>query len=167
MRQISKRIEALERKADKEILADALPYAIAYHLGGARHEPEIVEGYARALGYKDLTEFFKACEDLFREPPDSVDKPSGIRARAGRAQCKLLAKFGYDLRRPRQAALAKAAYRVFKSLPEELLATIRSAHRKSYEAEAHGNQLLEEAYKLLEERQHVRHTRRRQDDPRQ
>ena len=34
MRQILKRIEALERKADKEILADALPYAIAYHLGG-------------------------------------------------------------------------------------------------------------------------------------
>jgi hypothetical protein len=31
---------------------------------------EMVEGYARALGYKDLTEFFKACEDLFREPPD-------------------------------------------------------------------------------------------------
>jgi hypothetical protein len=167
MRQISKRIEALERKADKEILADAFPFAIAYHLGGARHESEIVEAYARALGYKDLTEFFKACGDLLRQPPDSVDKFSGIRARAGRAQCQLLAKFGYDLRRPRPAALASAAYRIFKSLPEELLATIRSAHRKSYEAEAQANQLLEEAYKLVEERQHLRHTRRRQDDPRQ
>lgn len=70
MQQISKRLKALERKADREILEDALPFAIAYHLGGARHELEMVEGYARALGYKDLTEFFKACEDLFREPPD-------------------------------------------------------------------------------------------------
>jgi hypothetical protein len=130
MRQIRKRIEALERKADREILEDALPYAIAYHLGGARRESEMVEGYARALGYKELTEFFKACGDLFRQAPDSVDTPSGIRARAGQAQYKLFAKFGYDMRRPRPAALANTAYRIFKSLPEELLTTIRSAHRK-------------------------------------
>jgi hypothetical protein len=161
MRQILKRIEALERKADREILEDALPYAIAYHLGRARRESEMVEGYARALGYKELTEFFKACGDLFRQAPDT---PSGIRARAGQAQYKLFAKFGYDLRRPRPAALANTAYRIFKSLPEELLTTIRSAHRK-YEAEAQANRLVEKAYRLVEERQHVRYTRRRQDDP--
>jgi hypothetical protein len=167
MRQISKRLEALERKADREILEDALPFAIAYHLGGARHESEMVEGYARALGYKDLTEFFKACGDLFRKATDGVDTPSGIRARGGRAQYKLLAKFGCDLRRARPATLADTAYRIFRSLPEELLATMRSAHRKSCEAEARANQLLEEAYRLVEERWHVRHTRPRQDDPRQ
>jgi len=167
MRQISKRLEALEREADREILANAVPFAIAYYLGGARHESEVVHAYARALGYKDLGELCEAFADLLRQPPDSVDEPSGIRARAGRAQCKLLAKFGYDLRRARPAALADAAYRIVRSLPEELLTTIRSAHRESCEAEASVNQLLEEAYKLAEERQHVRHTRRRQGDPRQ
>jgi hypothetical protein len=88
---------------------------------------------------------------LYRQAPDT---PSGIRARAGQAQYKLFAKFGYDMRRPRPAALANTAYRIFKSLPEELLTTIRSAHRK-YEAEAQANRLLEKAYRLMEERQHV------------
>ena len=167
MRQISKRLEALERAADIEVLANALPFAIAYYLGGARHESEVVDAYARALGYKNLDEFCQAFADLLREPSDSVDEPSDIRARTRRAQCKLLAKFGYDLRRTRPAALADAAYRIVRTLPEEWLATIRSAHRESCEAEARANQLLKEAMKLAEECQLVRHTRRRQGDPRQ
>jgi hypothetical protein len=167
MRQISKRLEALEREAGREVLANAFPFAVAYYLGGARHESEVVHAYARALGYKDLDEFCQAFADLLRQPSDSVDEPSGIRARVRRAQRKLLTKFGYDLRRARPAALADAAYRIVRSLPEEWHATIKSAHRKSCEAEARANRLLKEAMKLAEECQHVRHTRRRQGDPRQ
>ena len=81
MRQISKRLEALERDADKEIFANAFPYAIAYYLGGARHESEVLDAYARALGYNNFAEFFKACADLFREPPDSLANPGHPSAR--------------------------------------------------------------------------------------
>jgi hypothetical protein len=51
MQRILKRLEALERAADKEIFADAFPFAIAYYLGGAKDESEVVDAYARALGY--------------------------------------------------------------------------------------------------------------------
>ena len=37
MRRIAKRLETLERAADKELFADAFPFAIAYYLGGARN----------------------------------------------------------------------------------------------------------------------------------
>jgi hypothetical protein len=166
MRQISKRLEALERAADKEVLANAFPFAIAYYLGGARHESEVVDAYARALGYKNLDEFCQAFADLLREPSDSVANRRTFE-RTRRAQCKLLAKSGYDLRRTRPAVLADAAYRIVRTLPEEWLATIKSGHRESCEAEARANQLLKEAMKLTEECQLVRHTRRRQGDPRQ
>jgi hypothetical protein len=119
--QISKRLEALERRADREILANVFSIAIAYYLGGARHLSEVVDAYAKALGYKDLAEY---CEALLRQS-DSVDEPSGLRARTHGAQCKLLAKFRYDPRRVRPAALADAAYRIVRTLPEEWLATIR------------------------------------------
>jgi hypothetical protein len=59
MRQISKRLEALERAADKEVLANAFPFAIAYYLGGARHESEVVDAYARAWVTKISTNFAK------------------------------------------------------------------------------------------------------------
>lgn len=57
MRRISKRLETLERAADREIFAEAFPFAIAYYLGGARDLSEATLGYARALGYKDQYEF--------------------------------------------------------------------------------------------------------------
>jgi hypothetical protein len=102
MPQISKRLEALERAADKEVLANAFSFAIAYYLGGARHESEVVDAYARALGYKNLDEFCQAFADLLREPSDSVANRRTFE-RTPRAQCNPLAKFGYDLRRTRPA----------------------------------------------------------------
>jgi hypothetical protein len=151
MRQkISKHLEALERAADKEVLADAFDFAVAYYIGGARHTSEVVEAYARALGYKDPHELCQALADLLREPSDSVAYRR-IFERTCRARFQLLAKFGYDLRRARPAALADAAYRIVRTLPEEWLATLRSAHRKSCQAEARANQLLKEVMKLAED----------------
>jgi hypothetical protein len=151
MRQkISKRLEALERPADKEVFADAFPFAIAYYLGGARHESEVVDAYARALGYKDLEELCHAFADLLREPSDSVANRR-IFERTRRAQCKLLEKFGYDLRRASPAAVADALYRIIRTLPEEWLTRIKCAHRQSCEREARANKFVKALMELAEE----------------
>jgi hypothetical protein len=50
-RQILRRLEALERAAETEVFANALPYAIAYDLDGAKHVSDGQQAYARALGY--------------------------------------------------------------------------------------------------------------------
>src|SRR5262245_447310 len=118
MRSIARRLEALERAADKEAITATLTYAVAYHLGGAKHMSEFFDAYARALGYPNLSEFCRGLEDLLQQPSDSVDEPLGIRQRALRARCALLAKFGYDPLLASPAALADPSYRIFKTLPE-------------------------------------------------
>jgi hypothetical protein len=144
--QISKRVDALERAADREFF---IPYAIAYYLGGAKHESEALVAYARALGYQDLEEFCQACADLLLQPSDREDRRWGIRARAQRAQGKLLAKFGYkDLHLASPAALADAADRMISALPEEWRALMRSAHRTWCENEAKANKILELAEEI-------------------
>ena len=62
MRRIFKRLEALEGAADRKLLSDnfAMDVAVAYYLGGARHESELTQASATALGYKNVTEFCKA-----------------------------------------------------------------------------------------------------------
>jgi hypothetical protein len=167
MRRFSKRLEALERAADKEIFADAFPIAIAYYLGGARDLSEVMHGYARALGYEDLDKFCQASAYLFSRRLESVDGRAAHEARIHRARCELLAKFGYDLRRARAAALADARYRIVRTLPEEWRATIKSMHRKECEDEATANQFLKHLMQQAEECQRARRTRRRQGDPRQ
>jgi hypothetical protein len=152
MRQkISKRLESLERAADKEVFADAFDFAVAYYIGGARHTSDVVEAYARALGYQDLHELCQAFADLLRPPPSDSEANRRTFERIRRGRCQLLAKFGYDLRRARPAASADAAYRIVRTLPEEWLTTLRSAHRKSCEAEARANQLLKDVMKLAED----------------
>jgi hypothetical protein len=151
MRQISKRLEALERAADKELFADAFPFAIAYHLGGARDLSEVMHGYARALGYKDLDELVEASAYLFCQRLERKGGRAAHEARIHAARCKLFAEFGYDLRGTSPAALGDALYRIGRTLPEEWRAIIKTAHRKECEAEARANQLLKEAMKLAEE----------------
>jgi ADP-ribose pyrophosphatase YjhB (NUDIX family) len=154
MRRISKRLETLERAADREIFEKnslAINTAIAYYLGGAKHESELMHAYTRALGYQGLDELLKASAFLFGLPSESVDGPSSFWARIRRAQCKLLAKFGYDLRRLSSAALADAFDRIIRTLPEEWLARIKSAHREWCETEASINQFLEELMERAEE----------------
>jgi hypothetical protein len=167
MRRISKRLKALERAADKELFADAFPFAIAYYLGGARNLSEVAHAYAKALGYKDLHEFVGASAYLFRQQSASLKERAAHEARIHRARCELLAKFGYDLRRARAAALADARYRIVRTLPEEWRATIKSMHRKECEDEATANQFLKHLMQQAEECQRARRTRRRQGDPRQ
>jgi hypothetical protein len=137
MRRISKRLEALERAADKEVFENATPIAIAiaFYLGGATDKSEIMDAYARALGYQDLDEFWQALANLWCPPSDRVDKSWSFQARARRAESKLLAKFGY-LGRVSPAALADARYRIVRTLPEKWRAMIKCAYRESYEAQA-------------------------------
>jgi hypothetical protein len=151
MRRISKRIEALERAADKEVFADAFPFAIAYYLGGARDLSEAAHGYARALGYKDLRELVKASAYLFCQRLERKGERAAHEARIQGARCKLLAEFGYSLRRRSPAALADARYRIARTLPEKWRAMIKSAHRKDCELEAKSNQLLEEFMEVAEQ----------------
>jgi hypothetical protein len=150
-KQISKRLEALERIAEKEVFLSAFSCAIAYYLGGAKHLSEFPHAYARALGYQDVDEFCEGLVDLMRRPSASSVKPSGIRARALQAQRKLLGKFGNDLDRASPAALADAAYRIVRSLPEEWRAMIKSAHRESCESEAAVNELLKDLTEFAEQ----------------
>jgi hypothetical protein len=169
MRRISKRLEALERAADREIFEDLFfPVAIAYHLGGAKDESDVLHAYARALGYQDLDELTRAFADLLCQPSDSVAERSDLRARADRAQLKLLAKFGYDPRRAPSAALADAPDRIMRSLPEEWRAIFRSAHRRSCEAEARASQLFKDLVDLAvaEECDRARQAKPRQGGPR-
>jgi hypothetical protein len=153
MRRISKRLEVLERAADKEIFADAFPFAtaIAYYLGGARDLSEVTHGYARALGYQDLDKFCRASAYLFYRRLESADGRAAHEARIHRARRELLAKFGYDLRRARPAALADACYRIVRTLPEEWLATIKSTHKKECEDEARTTQFLKNLMERAEE----------------
>jgi hypothetical protein len=123
-----------------------MPYAIAHYLGGAKHESEVLVGYAKALGYRDFKELNKALADLLRDP-DREDEQWGLRARAHNAQRQLLGKFVNDLRRASPAALAKAADRIVSTLPEELRAMIRSARKISWDTDARVNQILEVAEK--------------------
>jgi len=167
MQRISKRLETLERAADKEIFAEAFPFAIAYHLGGARDLSEVMLGYARALGYKDLYEFCQASAYLSCQRLASVDGRAAHEARIHRARCELLAMFGYDLRRKSPAALADAFYRIVRTLPEKWRAWIKSDHRKECEDEATANRFLKDMMQRAEECQRARRTRRRQGDPRQ
>jgi hypothetical protein len=152
MRRISKRLEALERAADKELFADAFPFAIAYYLGGARNLSEVACAYAKALGYKNLDELVGASAYLFGQPA-SLKERAAHEARIHRARCELLAKFGYDLRRKSPAALADAFYRIVRTLPEEWLGTIKSDHRKECEDEARANQFLKNLMERAEKYQ--------------
>jgi hypothetical protein len=169
MRRILKRLEALERAADTEAFADAFPYAIAYYLGGARDLSDVVHGYARALGYKDLVEFIRASAYLLLQPSDSVDERAAHEPRIHRARSELLAKFGYDLRRARPAALSDALYRIVSTLPEEWRAAIKSGHRESWEREARVTEFLKVWMQGVEEEEcrRGRRTRWRQGDSRQ
>ena len=147
-KKISKRIEALQREADKEAFATRLCYAVAYYLGGARDPSEMVLGLIKAYGYRDHWEIAQALLDLRQQPSDSVANRR-THERIGRARCQLFAKFGYDLRRISPAALDDAAYRVVRTLPEEWLADIRSAHRNSRETDIQFKAILKE----MQERQ--------------
>jgi hypothetical protein len=166
MRRISKRLETLERAADKEIFAEAFLFAIAYHLGGARDLSEVTLGYARALGYKDLDEFVRASAYLFRQQTATLKERADHEERIHRARTELLAKFGYEVRRARPAALADARYRIVRTLPEKWLATFKSDHMKECEDEATANQFLKDLMQRAEEHQHDRRTRRRRGGPR-
>jgi hypothetical protein len=167
MRRILKRLEALERAADREIFADAFSFAIAYHLGGARDLSEVMRAYAKALGYEDLHEFVRASAYLFRQESATLKERAAHEARIHQAQCELLAKFGYDVRRASPAALADARYRIVKTLPDKWLAKIKSEHREDCEDEARTTQFLKVWMQVAEEHQHGRRTRRRRwGDPR-
>ena len=167
MRRISKRLEALERASDTEIFANAFSIAVAYYVGGARDMSRVMHGYARALGYKDPEQLCDACAYLFYQPLERVGQRAAHEARIYRARARLLATFGYDLRRARPATLADALYRIVRTLPEEWLAWIKSAHRKECEDEARANQFHKNLMERVEEWQRARHTRRRRGDPRQ
>jgi hypothetical protein len=166
MRRNLKRLEALERAAEREIFSDAFPLAIAYHLGGARDLSEVADAYAKALRYKDLDEFVRASAYLFRQQSASLKERAAHEARIHRARCELLAKFGYDVRRARPAALADARYRIIKTIPEEWRAKIKSEHREDCEDEARTTRFLKVLMQVTEEYQHGPRTRRRQRDPR-
>src|SRR5215469_9672407 len=99
MQPISKRLEALERAAYREIFGNnfSIIVAIAYHLGGATYESELPYAYVKALGYKGLDELVESSACLF-----SVERKgdrAAHEARIQQARCKRLVKFGYDLRR--------------------------------------------------------------------
>jgi hypothetical protein len=155
MQPISKRLEALERAADREILGNnfSIIVAIAYYLGDANDESELLYAYARALGYKDLDEFVESSAYLFSERFERKGDRAAHEARIHRARCELLAKFGYDLRRKSPAALADAFYRIVRTLPEEWLGTIKSDHRKECEDEARANQFLKNLMERAEKYQ--------------
>ena len=140
MRRISKRLEALERAADKELFADSFRFAIAYYLGGARNLSEVAHAYAKALGYKNLDEFVGASAYLFGHQPASLKERAAHEARIHQARIQLLSKFGYARLRP--AALTPAYSRITRTLPEDWLAAIKSAHSKECEDEARANQFL-------------------------
>ena len=99
MRQSLNRLDALERAADIEVFANAFPFAIAYYLGGARHASEVVDAYARALGYKNLERILPSVGGFVREPSDSLANRRTFEGALAEAHCKLFAKHGYDLRR--------------------------------------------------------------------
>jgi hypothetical protein len=163
MRRISKRLEALERAADKELFADSLPFAIAYYLGGARNLSEVAHAYAKALGYKILGEFVEASAYLFGQQPASLNR-AVHEARIHQARIQLLSKFGYARLRP--AALIPAYSSIVRTLPKDWLAAIKSAHSKDCEDEARANQFLKNLMERAEKCQRSA-TRRRQGDPRQ
>jgi hypothetical protein len=154
-RQISKRLETLERAADTEVFANALRYPIAYFLGGAKNLSEVPDAYARALDYHDLEE---SCRELW-------ESPLRLSKRTGQARRELFAKFGYDLDRASPAAFADAAYRIVATLPDEWRAAIKSEHREDLEAEAEADQILKELTELAEKSsKHARRTKPRQGD---
>ena len=149
-RQISRRLEALERAAEKEVFANALPYAVAYYLGGAKHFSDCPQAYDRALGYENLDEACRGFAELFVQSSDRLDRRLGILDRALRAHCKLFAKFGFDLRGANLAAWDDAATKIVRTLPKDWRAAITSADREWREAEAEVDQFLQQLIKLEE-----------------
>jgi hypothetical protein len=138
MRRISTRLELLEEIEDREAFAKAIPFAVAYYLGGAKYPSEVMDAYAKVLGYKDLDEFFDAFAKASVDESGHVTGIADIQARTRRAHYEIFAKFGYDLFRATPEGLADAIYRIVKTLPEEWRATIKSAH---WAAEAGAHQL--------------------------
>ena len=76
-RQISRRLEALERAAETEVFANALPYAVAYYLGGAKHFSDGLQAYDRALGYENFDEACRACAERYVQLADRLDRELG------------------------------------------------------------------------------------------
>jgi len=103
---------------------------------------------------------------LFGKQSASLNERAAHEERIHQARTALLAKFGYDLRRARPAALADARYRIIKTLPDEWLATIKSLEREWCEDEAALNEILRDRMNVQEER-HPRRTRRRHGKPKQ
>jgi hypothetical protein len=151
MRRISKRLEALERAATKRSLQTRLPSPPPSHITSAAREACRTQDYARALGYRDLDQICQATAYLFSQQKERVGGRAAHEARIHRARCELLGKFGYDLRRARPAALADARYRIVRTLPEEWLAMIISAHREECEDEARTTQFLQNLMERAEE----------------
>ena len=84
-RQISRRLEALERAAETEVFANALPYAVAYYLGGAKHVSDGLQAYDRALGYENFDEACRGFAELFLQSSDRF-RPLGYLDRVRRAR---------------------------------------------------------------------------------
>jgi hypothetical protein len=149
-RQISRRLEALERAAETEVFANALTYAVAYYLGGAKHFSDALQAYGRALGYENFDEACRGFAELFIQSSDRF-RPLGHLDRVRRAQCKLFAKFGFDLRGADLAALDDAVTKIVRTLPKDWRAAIISADRESREAQAEVDQFLQQLMIKLEE----------------
>jgi hypothetical protein len=62
MRRILKRLERLEKAEDTDAFTNALDFAVAYYLGGAKDPSQMMDAHARALGYKNVEEFFDVGE---------------------------------------------------------------------------------------------------------
>jgi hypothetical protein len=145
LKQILKRVEALERAADKELFAidTMFPYAIAYYLGKAKHPSEAMDAYARTLGYQDFERMNQGFMEMRHRPFATLDSPFGPRARTWRARSKLITNFGFKLDGARPAALQDALYQIVGTLPEEWRAAIISGDRKWCETIAAADRIFQ------------------------
>jgi len=96
MRNIGRRVEALERAAEKEsIVRRGRLKAIAYFLGGAKRPNEWFDGLARALGYPSWVAMSQPmAEEVAKGLARKDAEPTVFCRRYVEAQRQLLQQFG-------------------------------------------------------------------------
>jgi hypothetical protein len=132
-RDIGRRVEALERAAEKEsIVRCGRLQAIAYFLGGAKRPNERFDGLARALGYPSWVAMAQPmAEEVAKALARKHAEPTEFYGRYVNALRQLLQQFGDRGALTTAARQKEAIYKIIMRLPEDWITCIKAESAQS------------------------------------
>ncbi len=131
-RDIGRRVEALERAAEKDsIVRCGRLKAIAYFLGSAKRPNEWFDGLARALGYPSWVAMSQPMAEHVAKALARKDGPTEFYRRYVNALRQLLQEFGDRGALTTAARQKEAIYKIIMRLPEDWITCIKAESAQS------------------------------------